>query len=253
MTKVIAAIDSSAAARPVLAAAAAIGGLLDAEVEALHVREDGDRAPRAQAQAAGLSLRTIAGPTVAGIVRAARPEDVVAVVLGARGTPGGRRPAGRTALEVITALGKPLVIVPPSAARPDRLLRILVPLDGTKETAEALQGTITLARGRELEVVVLHVHDEASLPPFEDQPQHETETWAREFLARHCPCPPEELRLELRIGSPPDYVVRVAREADVDLVALGWSQDLSPGRAAVVRATLARSPVPVLLIPSRRR
>ena len=249
MSKVIAAIDSSAAARPVLGAAAAISELMQAELVALHVREDDDPAPRAQARAAGVTLQTVAGPTVAGIVEAARPDDVVAVVVGVRGTPAGRRPAGRTALEVMTALEKPLVVVPQSAAHPENLRRILVPLDGTAATAEALRETIELARGREVEVVVLHVHDEASLPPFEDQLQHETESWAREFRARHCPWPPEELRLEVRVGSPPDYVVRVAADADVDLIALGWSQDLSAGRAAVVRETLARSVVPVLLVP----
>jgi nucleotide-binding universal stress UspA family protein len=249
MSRVVAAIDSSAAAQPVLATAAAMAALLGAELEALHVREDGDLAPRAQAGAAGVPLRTVRGPTVPSLVEAAKPADVVTMVLGARGTPAGRRPAGHTALEVATVLSKPLVIVPPSLAHPGRLLRLLVPLDGSAATAAALRGTIEFARGCALEVVVLHVQDEASLPPFEDQPQHETAAWASEFVARHCPCPPEELQLELRVGSPPDYVVRVAEEADVDLVALGWSQDLSEGRAAVVRETLAKSAVPVLLVP----
>ena len=249
MSRVIAAVDSSAAARPVLDTAAALARLLGAELAALHVREDGDFTPRAQAGAVGVPLRTVRGPTVPSLVEAAKPDDVVAMVLGARGTPAGRRPAGRTALEVAAVLPKPLVIVPPSLAHPGRLRRLLVPLDGSATTAAALRGTIEFARGCALEVVVLHVRDEASLPPFEDQPQHETASWAHEFVARHCPCPPEELQLEVRVGSPPDYVVRVAVEADVDLVALGWSQDLSEGRAAVVRETLAKSAVPVLLVP----
>jgi nucleotide-binding universal stress UspA family protein len=41
MSKVLAAIDNSAAARPVLASAAALADLLGAELEAIHVREDG--------------------------------------------------------------------------------------------------------------------------------------------------------------------------------------------------------------------
>lgn len=249
MSRVIAAVDSSAAARPVLDTAAALARLLGAELEALHVREDGDFAPRAQAAAVGVPLRAVRGPTVPSLVEAAKPGDVVAMVLGARGTPVGRRPAGHTALEVAAALPKPLVIVPPSVAHPGRLRRLLVPLDGSAATAAALRGTIEFARGCALEVVVLHVLDEASLPPFEDQPQHEAASWAREFVARHCPCPPEELQLEVRVGSPSDHVLHVAAEADVDLVALGWSQDLSEGRAAVVRETLAKSAVPVLLVP----
>ena len=42
MNIVLAAIDNTAAARPVLAAAVAFADLLDAEVEAVHAREDGD-------------------------------------------------------------------------------------------------------------------------------------------------------------------------------------------------------------------
>lgn len=34
------------------------------------------------------------------------------------------------------------------------------------------------------------------------------------------------------------------------MLALGWSQILEPGRAAVVREALNRSPVPILLIPA---
>jgi hypothetical protein len=34
---------------------------------------------------------------------------------------------------------------------------------------------------------------------------------------------------------------------------MGWSQDLSPGRATVVRVALERSTVPVALMPVRVR
>ena len=249
MRKVLAAIDSSAAARPVLEVAVAVAELWEAEPYAFHVREDGVAATRAQCSAMGLPLQVVSGPTVERLVAAARPVDVAAVVIGARRTPGGRRPAGRTALEVITSLRKPLVVVPPHFAGPVRLGRLLIPLDGTATTALALQSTMELAHGCELGVVLLHVYEESSLPPFNDQPQHETRTWAEEFIARYCPSPYEVRHLELRVGIPRDHVVRVAAEAGADLIALGWSQDLSPGRAEVVRTTLAESPVPVLLLP----
>ena len=42
MTKVIAALDNSLAARPVVAAATALAQLLGREVEALHVGENGN-------------------------------------------------------------------------------------------------------------------------------------------------------------------------------------------------------------------
>ena len=57
------------------------------------------------------------------------------------------------------------------------------------------------------------------------------------------------VRLETRVGRIDELVPLVAEECDCDLIALGWSQELSPGRAPVVRGTLERSHRPVLLVP----
>lgn len=247
--KVIAAIDRSAAARPVLAAAGAVARMFGASLEALHVREGPDEAARAAARAADAELHVVEGPPPEEIARAGRRDDVAAVVLGARATRGGSRPAGHTSLEVITSVRKPVVVVPPGAAVPETLTRILVPLDGTMEGAEAVQGAIDIACRADVELVVAHVHDEPHLPMFDDQPQHETDAWAREFLARYCPEAADRARLELRVGIPAREVLGLASETGCDLVVVAWSQDLSAGRARVVRELLERSEVPVLLIP----
>ena len=248
--RVIAAIDESAAAGPILGAAGAIAEFLGATLEAVHVREDGGEVAQAEAKAAGVELRMLEGPTVASLVAAAGADDVAMMVLGVRGTPAGRRPGGRTALEVLTSLEKPVVVVPPDAQPEPRLRRILVPLDGTRATSGALDATIRLARSRDIDLVVLHVHDEDSLPLFADQPHHEAEAWEREFLARCCSgCPPKELTLQVCVGAPAGHVLRVAAESEVDLIALSWAQDLSPGRAAVVREVLVRTSIPILLVP----
>jgi len=249
MNKVIAALDNDAAARPVALTALSVAALFGAKPEAVHVREDGAATAAASAGAAGIEMRLIGGSPLAGLKGAAEPDDVSVVVLGARATPAGRHPAGSTALELITSLRKPVVVVPPNAAHPERIESVLVPLDGTRASASALAGIIELARGSEIEVIVLHVIEEASLPSFSDQPQHEERAWAEEFVARYCPCPLEEVKLELRVGRPHEHVVRIVRETGADLLALGWSQNLAPGRAAVVRESLAQSPVPVLLVP----
>jgi len=251
MTKVLAAIDNSAAARPVLATALVVAPLFSAEVEAVHVREDGDRNARAAAEAADVPLREIPGPRVASLVAEGQADEVAALVLGVRGSLVGRRPAGRTALELIVALRKPLVVVPPHAVVPPRLERVLVPLDATAETTAALADTIELACGAGIEVVALHVHDRDTLLRFDDQPQHELDAWRREFLARHCPRP-QRARLEVRVGAPGRHVVAVAGDQQADLVVLGWAQDLSAGHATVVREVLGHSDVPVLLLPIDR-
>jgi nucleotide-binding universal stress UspA family protein len=248
MTKVLAAVDNTAAARSVLAAAVALGDLLGVEVEAIHVREDGHRTVDAAARAAGIPLRVSEGPVVPALRGAGEKSDVAALVLGVRASAVGRRPAGHVALQLAVSLPVPLLVVPPQAAVPMTLRRVLVPLDAEPATAAALAETMELARRRKLEVVVLHVHEHASLPAFTDQPQHELAAWSAEFLRRHCP-DPDNVLLEVRVGAPGQHVLRVADEIGADLIALGWAQELGEGRAAVIREALDRSDVPLLLVP----
>ena len=144
-----------------------------------------------------------------------------------------------------------LVVVPPEAQRPGVLHRILVPLEGTISTALAPMAVFELSEESELDVVVLHVHDEESIPAFSDQPQHETREWSREFLARYCPWGVGDVQLETRVGRRDEEIVRATEELGVDLIALGWTQELGPDRASVVRAALERAHVPVLLVPVR--
>lgn len=141
-----------------------------------------------------------------------------------------------------------MIVVPPQAPLAYSLERILVPLDGSKQTADALRETIELAGNAAVEVVVLHALHGASLPPFSDQPQHEPEAWRHEFLARYAPRP-ERVQLETRVGLPAGLVHTVAQETGADLIALAWSQNMAPGRATVVRAVLEQSDVSVLLVP----
>jgi len=249
MTRVLAALDNSVAAQPVLSTATAIARLLGAELEAVHVRTDGERIARSVADSAGLELAELEGPVVATLVAAAAEDDVTLAVLGARATPGGALPAGSTAVGVATSIAKPVVLVPPETPHPGRMRRILVPLEGTASTSLAPRGVIELASEGSLDVIVLHVLDEASLPAFTDQPQHETETWAREFLERYCPFGVGCVQLEMRVGNREELVPQVGQEMDADLIALGWSRALAPDRAPVVHAALERGHLPVLLMP----
>ncbi len=248
--KVIAAITDDSAAPAVLASATAIAGLFSANVEALHAGGQ-DAAVAQAARTAGLTLRVLAGAAVGAIADAAAAEDVVAVVIGARGAAAGRRPAGSTATALVTLLEKPVVVVPPDAALERRVESVLVPLDGTAPSAEALQETLELASSAELRIVVAHVYPERSLPAFSDHLPHEVRAWREEFIARHCPAA-FGATLELRVGEPHERLLDILRRSRCDLVALAWSQDLTGEHAAVVRRMLAHSPVPVLLTPADR-
>jgi nucleotide-binding universal stress UspA family protein len=248
MRKVIAAITGDSAAAGVLSSADAIANLFSATVEALHVGNRQAVMVASAAHKAGVTLRTIAGETVQEIVDAAAAEDVAAVVIGSRGGPADGRPVGSTALALVASLEKPVAVVPPDAALRKPIQSVLVPLDGTAASAAALREIIELASGAELRVVIAHVHRARSLPAFSDHLPHEVRAWSEEFMARHAPGA-IDAALELRVGEPHEHVLDICRRCGCDLVALGWSRDLSRGRAAIVRRMLADSPVPVLLTP----
>ena len=249
MSTIIAALDNSVAARPVLSTSVSLARLLDADVEAVHVKTDGADVVRRAVETAELPLRMLKGPVRTALLQASQAEDVTALVLGARGTPVGRRLLGSTALAVAASLPKPIVVVPPDLRPPESLRRALVPLEGAVSTSVTPRAIVKLARDTALDVVVLHVLEADSLPAFTDQPQHEQAAWAREFVRRYCPWGIGAVALETRVGNAEELVPAVAREEAVDLIAIGWSQELEPGRAPIVRATLARAGVPVMLVP----
>ncbi|WP_440073765.1 universal stress protein [Streptosporangium sp. OZ121] len=149
---------------------------------------------------------------------------------------------------------KPVVLLPSSPAEPAAsghvISRVLLPLDGSFEAAAAVTETAELFTRTGVDLVVLHVFDEATVPRFWDQAAHARQAWEQEFLARHCAYP--GVRMELRSGVAGEQVVNVAAAERVDLIALGWSQHLDEGRARTVRETVAGARVPVMLIPVAR-
>lgn len=160
----------------------------------------------------------------------------------------GRRGRGALCWHVVERAAKPIVVVPPSVRSGHRpIRRALVPLDGTAESATAAARTAALLAGAGVELLVLHVFVQATVPKYWDQPAHAQRVWEKELLARYCTVP--GVRMEVRRGVPHEHVVSVATETGMDLMALGWSQQLGRDRARVVRRTATDSPVPVLLVP----
>ncbi|HET8872811.1 MAG TPA: universal stress protein [Gaiellaceae bacterium] len=239
MAAVLAALDNSLAVNPVLVMARALARLLGDRVQAIHVVGEGARAAEEATIAAGVPLRLGNGPVVESLVEAGQADGVSALVIGARGTITSHRALGSTALAVVTSLETPVVVVPPVAEVAPRIRRVLVPLEGTMSSSLAPRSIIELAGGSEVEVVVLHV----------DGPDDDDERWTREFLARFCPWGLGNVRMERRTGRREDVLPLVADELQADLIVLGWAQQLSHGRAPIVRATLERSKIPVMLIP----
>jgi nucleotide-binding universal stress UspA family protein len=237
MPIVLAALDDSLAANPVLVAARALARALGVRVEAIHVLGEGVEAAQSAARGAGVPLRLGSGPVVERLVEAGEDNDVAAIVIGARGTIASSHTLGSTALAVVTSVRTPVVVVPPAAEVAPRLRRALVPLEATTSSSLAPRSTVELAAGAKVDVIALHVDGGEG-----------DEGWTREVLARYCPWGIGEVRLERQVGGRQELVPRVAEESDADLVVLGWAHELSDDRSPVVRAVLERSK-PVMLIP----
>ncbi|MGB8020973.1 MAG: universal stress protein [Candidatus Nanopelagicales bacterium] len=248
MTTILAAIDDTQAARSVLSHTCAIKRALRFEARALHVGEPSD-ACTAFAGELDVAITFRPGEPAEGIIAAAGDPEVAMVVLALHGLPG-RHVPGHTAIAVATQLTKPLVVVPPETQARTAPRRILFPLDGTEGVSRGVRPLISSCVAAGLEVVALHVFEPSTVPRFLDGSE-DAAVWRDEFLARHCA--EMGLRLETRTGPTIEALLDLAVQEDVDAIALGWRQDLSPERAQVVRHALTSAGRPVVLIPLPRQ
>lgn len=244
--RLIVAIDGSDS-DAVLEHAASVAEAFGADLDAVHIGHEHDERATRTAGDHGVPLRLLDGPVAPMLRRLAADEDVLGTVIGTGApTPDGL-PAGSLATDLMAQLPGVLVMVPADGRRARPIRRVLVALDGSPETAAALDQVIHTVRSGAVEMVVLHVIDPASVPPYADQPHHWSAAFAKEFHARHAPS--EDVVVELRCGDPAARVLDTAEQTDADLVALAWHQRLQTGRAEVVRRAVAEGRLPVLLIP----
>jgi len=253
MSQLLAALDDSAATAPVLAVAQWLGDLLDLEVVALHVSEDGSGATAHQvADAAGVKFEIREGDPTHTICEAATASDVHAIALGARGLPAHRIPAGHVALDLIRRVAKPMIVIPPDVRVP-RLrgpVRVLAPVNDTARSADPLRRLLDEMQLSELDLVLLHVFDTQHLPMFANHGTGDIAAWREELTRRTTPSHVAQARVETRLGNPAHTILAVERELDPDLVVLAWAGNLSRGRAAVVKRLLAHATTPLVLIPT---
>lgn len=250
MTTVLAALDTSAAARAVLEVAIGIGELTGATVEAIHITDGPSDTPEWLAAHNEIPLRLLEGPVEPTLLHAMEDDAVIAAVVGARSTPGGRRPTGRTAMHILERASKPIIVVPPDVPSQAKKCRhLLVPLEGDDESSRPVLERLRPLLAAEIELVVLHVFTSATVPRMLDRPARDLSIWGDEFVARFCP---GATRVELRTGPIGARVAEVSAEAGSDLVVLSWSRDSSPGHAKVIRDVLGSSTIPVLLLPVDR-
>ena len=211
------------------------------------------RSALAAAHANGVRVHHRQGEVVPQLLEAIASPHVFGAVMGARTFIAGPRPAGSTALQVLRATSKPAVFVPPEVAPHSRFVprRLLVPVDGSPEVSDALFDMERYFRpDATVDVVVLYVLDGLT-PAMVDHPEHDLSDWGREFVHRYFPG--ERRSFEWRTGDPGSAVVDVAKQSASDLVVLCFGGDIDVGHGAVLREVLARSQIPVLVLPAHSR
>ncbi|HEY4686242.1 MAG TPA: universal stress protein [Dehalococcoidia bacterium] len=271
--KVLVAWNGSPAAAAALDVARVVGRQLGAEVEVLSVWETAEELERHRQEweriAAQLQVpfQFAVGDAASEIIRATEQRGVILVSLTTHGREMEQEyRLGRVTEKVVAATTRPVLIVKPEAllaaeARPIR--RLLVPLDGTPKTAEALRPVSQLATVLGASIDLLYVAGPDQAPPVErgsvaapryvDQAQHEWPQWTVEVIERlaNCcaGCPAEiEARAFLAQGEIGEEIARFARENDTDAIVLVRRSRLQPGRAKTIRAVLTLTQCFVIVI-----
>ncbi len=248
--RVVAALDADASARTVADFAARLSAVLDGHLDGLHV----GRAATAEHVRAmvgrAVPLRVVGGGVVPALLDASGRPDVLATVVGAHSGLGRTSGTGPVATALAAESLNPVVIVPsggPGFGRSVR--RLVIGLEGVPSPSP-LPGLELLRRlPSTVEVIGVHVFTDATVPHFLDRPVRDLKILARELLLR------EHLALGVRAlwrtGSAANGVVEAAVDEGADLIVLGWAQDVASDHSAVVRDTLRRTRLPVMLLPRR--
>jgi hypothetical protein len=248
MKTVLAMLAPGPYAAAVLNAAGAIGELTGSTVEAIHVGDGSPNPLLAElARDGDVHLRLIGGDVEAELLHAAAAPEVVVVVVGARRETLTLSSPGDIALAVMKRTEKPVVVVPCAVAlRAGPIRKVLLPFEDRRETSGPVTEALSRLVVSEVELDVVHVFTDESVPAMLDRPVRDLEVLGQDFLARHVP---DDGHITFRTGSVPGQIVNLCHPDGVDLVVLGWSRNASAGRAEVVKAVLGDASVPVLLIP----
>ncbi len=265
-------LDGSPASAAVVPVARTFAHILGGTIHLLHVA-DPPLSPQAVLETLhlepgavrGLVVSSGSGPPAEAVVAFAESHRCQLIAMSTQGWTADPKVAlGSVAEEVLRRAGRPLLLVRPQVgagwgSRQVSLSRILVPLDGTPRTADALGPAAELAQRSGAAVDVLHVvvpkqsaSDEPgamTVPQYTDQPHYAWPAWRAEFINRFCQCfpqPPEHFLVA--VGEPGEEVLRVAREQESQLIVLAWKGELKGNRARTVRSVLSQALCPVLCV-----
>lgn len=270
-------LDGSETATVALGAAQAMANIMNGVLHVVHVGESAvpqeellEKLHVDKMAAKNFVLHQMSGDVVQSVLWFASSIEARMIVMSSHGwTFNPEYLAGHVTLDMIMHATIPVLIirpglevVPGATWRPTRML---VPLDGTPESAAVLKQVfdmvLDIARLVGMGIDVLHIAvvgqkqpagaGALTTPRYLDYPQYEWPSWATEFRERFMHVPPDvKLRLFHREGDPPDVMLEFAEENDEDLILLSWHGHLEKKRGERIKGVLRRTERPVLLMRS---
>jgi len=186
---------------------------------------------------------------VHGILDAAAPWQPDVIAMASRSTSGvDRWLNGSVTDQIVRTAGVPVLVVPPNwqlAARYERPVRMLVPLDGSSLAEQTLEPVVRLAILLSAEVVLLRVTGA------DDAVDGASEYLRRLSAQLESALPARRINSRVVQGSPAAEIVQAAGDLDVDAIAI-----VTRGRGGLARvvwgstatAVLEQSQVPLLLV-----
>jgi len=175
--------------------------------------------------------------------------------------------AGSVAINIVENTYKPVLLI-----KPDIKLscqngiwipqKALIPLNGAPNSAQALLPAMNILAKTHAEIDLLHIACHKLEPPkeegafttpyYEDYPQHEWNSWSKEFMRRFCPILHNHnhinLKLSLSHGNPAEEILNFARENKNDFIAIAWHGTFSHLRASTLKKVLFECTCPIMLI-----
>ncbi len=269
---VILPLDGSDISTTAYGAAAALADLLGTSLHVVHVTEAKigeehllERLKLSPAEGKGVTLRQLQGSVVESLLQYALSVDAHLIVMSGHGeTYNQRHLAGSTALAIMQHATIPILVIRSGMERhPEpgwRPAKMLVPLDGSPETTNAMHQVFHLAKELHADVDVLHIAVLGKEPPkgrgayssprYLDYPHYDWPAWSEEFIRRFYMPHREEVKLRLfhREGDPVTVTLDFAQEEGADLIALSWHGHMQRKLASTVKGILRRTELPVLLI-----
>ncbi len=214
-----------------------------------------------QVREEGVVVQTLVSSTLFGtvaevLVGKAQQRGCELIVMSTHGRGGlGRWVYGTVAEEVLRRSPVPVLLISSTCDRvwtPGKRLRVLMPLDGSPLSEEAVQPMLIGIRQLASEIIALHVEPSTALPDVYLSDGAESVTLGEDYLNQVARLQKQGLNVTALTeeGSPGAVISRVAAEQDVDLIAMA-----THGRTGIARLvlgsvsteTLHRSHVPVLL------